>query len=133
MLTLKLFWTYVKKYWGFATLVLGFIVGILVMFWTGRSGTDWQQKIDELQNRHLKEIDQIRADEEKKNQELVKKYEQTMNDIQRQYDEKQKVLEEDKKREIEQIIKQYGKDPVQVTQQLSDLLPGVEVKMPEEF
>ena len=134
MTGLKITWAYLTKYFFLVTLVVGFGIGILLMFVSGKSSAaDWQKKIDDLQKKHEEEVNQIRAEEEKKNKELIDHYEKTMQDIQRQYDEKQKQLEDDKKQEIQDIIVQYGKDPVKVSQELSDLLPGIDVKLPEDF
>lgn len=134
MISLKIAWVYTKKYFFLVTLVLGFILGIVLMLVSGKtSNSDWQKRIDDLQKKHLEEIDAIRIEEEKKKKQLIDKYESTMKDIERQYDEKQKKLEDDKKKEIQDIIAQYGKDPIKVSQELADLLPGIDVKLPEDF
>ena len=134
MTTVKIVWSYVKKYSFLITLVLGFIFGIVLMFVTGKSSSvDWQKKIDDIEKQHEKEIQDIRAEEEKKNQELIKQYEATIQDIQKQYAEKQQELEEDKKKEIEDIIVEYGNDPAKVSQELADLLPGIDVKLPGDL
>ena len=67
MVGLKLTWVYFKKYFFMVTLIVGFIIGIALMFVSGRSSAaDWQKKLDDLQKKHLEEIDIIRAEEQKK-------------------------------------------------------------------
>lgn len=134
MLTIKVVWALLKKYFFMVTLVSGFVLGIVLMVILGKPPTvDWQKKIDDLNKKHIEEIERIRAEESRKVQELVKKYELTMKDIERQYVEKQQALEESKKKEIEDLIVQYGNDPKKVTAELANALPGIVVKMPEEF
>lgn len=134
MLTFKIAWSYTKKYFWLITLVIGFILGLVLMIVARRPmDADWQKRIDELQKKHLEEVERIRMEQEKKSLELIKKYEATLSDIERQYAAKQKKLEEEKRKEIEDIIVQYGNDPVKVTQELAGLLPGIEVKLPEDF
>lgn len=134
MLTIKVVWALLKKYFFMITLILGFVLGIILMLVAGKQPSiDWQKRMDDLNKKHVEEIERIRAEESRKVQELVKKYELTMKDIERQYVEKQQALEESKKQEIEDLIVQYGNDPKKVTAELANALPGIVVKMPEEF
>ena len=129
MVTLITIWTYIKKYWSYAALVLAVVFGYFLFH---KEQVDFSAELKKIQDAHDAEIKQIqdaRAQEQKEHEANVKKLQDTLDAVQKQYDAAQKDLDDKKKQEIIDLIKQYGDDPSALAQKLSDAT-GLTVVLP---
>ena len=129
MLVLKTIWAFVKKYWALIALV---VAAILMTAMGLGTKLDFASKLKAIQDAHdaeLKKIDDARAEEQHKNDENLKQLQDALTAVQKQYDTQRQQLDEKKKAEIEQIVKDYGDDPVLLAKKLSEAT-GFEVIMP---
>lgn len=120
MTALSTAWTYVKKYWGIAVLVVGSIAAFFLFRQQGESFADNLKKIQDLHADELKKIQDARAEEARQHEVNVKKLQETLDAVQKHYDEAKEQLDSKKKREIEEIVKQHGDDPDELAKKLSE-------------
>jgi len=107
-----------------------FVVGLLLLR-KDRSGL--LKQLEEIRTAHEKEIKQINAIREAerlKNEEDLFKLQKRLAEVQKQYDEAKIELDKKKKKEIEDLITQFGDDPVELAERLS-AATGFRVILPE--
>jgi len=129
-LFLKKIQAFLKKYWKYALASGAFIVGLLLLR-KDRSGL--LKQLEEIRTAHEKEIKQINAIREAerlKNEEDLFKLQKRLAEVQKQYDEAKIELDKKKKKEIEDLITQFGDDPVELAERLS-AATGFRVILPE--
>lgn len=129
MITIKIVWTFVKKYWQLVLLVVGGIAGVFLFRERENSFTEDYNKI---QDSHAKEIDAINKANDVERAQLEanqQKLQAALDAVQKQYDVNSKELDDKKKAEITQIVKDHGNDPVALSQKLSEAT-GFQVIMP---
>lgn len=123
-------WAYVKKYWGIAVLVIGALIAFFVFKHQDVSFADQLKKIQDAHDEELKQIQDARAEEQRQHAANEQKLQDTLAVVQKHYDEAQRDLDDKKKREIEQIVKDFGDDPLALAKKLSEatgmtvILPG---------
>lgn len=122
-------WAYVKKYWGIAALIIGAIVAFFVFKRQDVSFADQLKKIQDAHDVELKQIQDARAEEQRQHVANEQKLQDTLAVVQKHYDEAQRDLDDKKKREIEQIVKDYGDDPLALAKKLSEAT-GMTVILP---
>ena len=125
----KKLWVSIKTYWQLILLVAGGVVGY-VMF--RRQENLFTQNINNLLESHKEQIEKINAireEERKQRAENERKLREALDTVQAQYDLAKKDLDNKKKKEIEDIVKQYGSDPVELAKQLS-AVTGFSIIMP---
>lgn len=131
MLTLKLVWSYVKKYWFFIAIPVSFVVGALI-FSRGKA-VSIAAALKQVNDAHDEEIRQIQAAREQERAEHLvneEKLKTALAAVQKSYDDAMIELSERKKREVAELVKQYGDDPVTLAKKLSDAT-GFKVVLPE--
>lgn len=131
MITLKIIWAFVKKYWQVVALVVGAIAAVFVFHERENTFTEDYNKI---QDSHAKEIDAINKANDVERTQLVanqQKLQAALDAVQKQYDANTKQLDDNKKAEITQIIKDHGNDPVALAQKLSEST-GFTVILPKD-
>lgn len=129
MLTLKLIWANVRKYWWVAAAVVGFI---LFKRWTDQSG-DLAATLEKIQKAHQDEIDAINAANEQRSQatqQNLKKMQERLDAVEKQYAEAQQELDEQKKAEITDILAKDGHDPEALAKKLSEAT-GFRIILPD--
>lgn len=110
-----------KKYWQMLVLIVGAVVGVM-LFRRQESGFSSDLKlIRDAHDNELKQIRDARDEEKRQHLENQKRLEVALATIQEQYDAAKKDLDQKKKREIEDIVKQYGENPVELAKQLSSI------------
>jgi len=120
VLTLKIVWAFIKKYWGIIALVVGAIIGIL--FFRQRQ-TSFGEQLKQIQDNHSAEIAAIKK---AKNEEIAKhkaneaQLQKLLKSIEKQYVAQQQQLDAKKRAEVVQIVKKYGDDPVALANRLSE-------------
>lgn len=125
----KKLWVSIKTYWQLILLVAGGVVSY-VMF--RRQENLFTQNINNLLESHKEQIEKINAireEERKQRVENERKLRDALDAVQVQYDLAKKDLDNKKKKEIEDIVKQYGSDPVELAKQLS-AVTGFSIIMP---
>lgn len=129
-MTIKTLWAVVKKYWQLILLVVGAIISFFLF---RQKENSFVQDYQKIQDNHAKEIDTINAANKEEETKLLanqQKLQTALDAVQKQYDAQNQALDDKKKAEITQIVKDYGHDPVALTQQLSQAT-GFTVVMPE--
>lgn len=114
-------WIGVKTYWQLFLLILGTIVGYLIF---RKQEIAFGESVNKLLESHadqIKKINLIREDEKRQHEENEKRLKEALLAVQTQYDIAKKDLDERKKKEIEDIVKQYGDDPVELAKKLSSI------------
>ena len=123
-------WSYVKRYWSIALLVVGVIAG---MFFFRKEQTGFADNLAKLKAAHdeeLRAIEDARLRERQEHEANLKRLETTLAAVQVHYDEAKRELDTKKKKEIEAIVDQYSDDPVALAKKLSEatgfvvVLPG---------
>jgi hypothetical protein len=125
----KKLWVSIKTYWQLILLIAGGVVSY-VMF--RRQENLFTQNINNLLESHKEQIEKInviREEERKQRAENERKLREALDTVQAQYDIAKKDLDNKKKKEIEDIVKQYGNDPVELAKQLS-AVTGFSIIMP---
>lgn len=120
MTSLKILWSFVKKYWSYFALALGMIVGFLLL---RNQGAGFADKLKEIQTAHdeeLRKINAAREQERKEHEANLKRLEQSLKAVQEQYDAAKKDLDSKKKKEIEELVRLYKDDPETLAKKLSE-------------
>jgi len=119
----------IRTYWQLIFIVLGSIAGFFLF---RKQEVGFNDTVNKLLKNHSEEIDKInkiREEEKQQHLENEKKLKETLDVIQTQYDIAKKELDDKKKKQIEEIVKQYGNDPVKLAKQLSEAT-GFSIIMP---
>lgn len=120
LIALQKFWLVLKKYWQLIALVVGAVVGLVLLRSKDVSFAEDVKKIVDAHNDEIKKIDDARAEEERQQQENLKRMQDALNAVQQQYDAAKQQLDSKKKQEIEQMVHDYKDDPAALAQKLSD-------------
>lgn len=133
MLTLRLIWTYVKKYWFIAAIIVAFVVGGFLGLTRGKK-LNISQALRSVTLAHEEEIRQIQVAREIERSEHLaneQRLKDTLDAVQKQYDSAKKELDEKKKREVADLVKRYGNDPDTLAKKLADAT-GFKVVLPDQ-
>lgn len=130
MATLTIVWTYVKRYWSIAVLIVGGVVAFFVLRRRETSFIDEYERITATHEAELKRIADARAEEQRAHEANVLRMQKTLDAIQKRYDEAQETLDSRKKREVESIVKRYSSDPDVLASKLAEAT-GFKIIMPE--
>lgn len=125
------FWSWLKKYWQLILLILGAIVA--AVFFTQRelSFADDYRRIKEAHDEELRKIEEARAEERRRHEENAARLQKALDAIQKEYDARREELDKKKKKEIEEIVDEYGDDPVALAHKLSEAT-GFTVILPQD-
>lgn len=125
------FWSWLKKYWQLILLIVGAIIAAI--FFAGRevSFADDYKRIKEVHDEELKQIEEARAEERRKNAENAARLQKALAAVQKEYDSQREQLDNKKKKEIKKIVDEYGDDPVALAQRLSEAT-GFTVILPQD-
>ena len=117
---MKKIWTFFRDYWQLFVAAMGTLFGYLMF---KRNENEHEDTIKKLLDSHKDEIKKINTtfeEERKQREENEKKLKIALEAVQLEYEIAKKQLDEKKKKEIEEIVNQYGKDPVELAKKLSD-------------
>lgn len=117
---LLIFWSYVKKYWHYAVIVVLAVVGFF-LFNTQRNTV--AEALAEAQKRHddeLKAIREAMAAEEAKRAQNQKVLQETLIAVEKQYQDSQKQLDDKKRAEIKKIVEETHDDPEELARRLQE-------------
>ena len=123
MLQFQIAWSYIKKYWGFAVIVVSAILLIIFKLEADSQLRRLQQELSDNEKRHQQELDDIRKAHDVENQEHdahIKQLEDTLKQVEKQYEDAKSHLDDEKRAEIKQIIEKYSNDPNELAKKLSD-------------
>ena len=123
MLQFQIAWSYIKKYWGFAVIVVSAILLIIFKLEADSKLRRLQQELSDNEKRHQQELDDIRKAHDVENQEHdahIKQLEDTLKQVEKQYEDAKSHLDDEKRAEIKQIIEKYSNDPNELAKKLSD-------------
>jgi hypothetical protein len=123
MLQFQIAWSYIKKYWGFAVIVVSAILLIIFKLEADSQLRRLQQELSDNEKRHQQELDDIRKAHDVENQEHdahIKQLEDTLKQVEKQYEDAKSHLDDEKRAEIKQIIEEYSNDPNELAKKLSD-------------
>lgn len=120
MLTsLKVAFSYVKKYWWIAAAIVGFV---LFKRWMDQSG-DIAKTLEDIQKAHDEELKSIKdadAARSKATQDNIQKMQDRLDAVEKQYEAAQQQLDDSKREQIKQILATDSNDPDALSQKLSD-------------
>jgi c-di-AMP phosphodiesterase-like protein len=128
--SLHTIWTYVKKYWAYAALVIAVALGYFFFHKEQIDFADQMKKINDAHDSEMKAIKDARDQEAKEHAANAAKLQATLVAVQKQYDDAKKDLDEKKKREVESLVKQYNDRPDVLAKKLSEAT-GFKVVMPD--
>lgn len=120
MATLAVIWSYVKKYWSYAALLLAVIFGYLLFKKEQIDFADALKKIQEAHEEEIRKIQEAREEERRQHEANLKRLQDTLDAVQKQYDDAKKDLDTKKKKEIEDLVKQFGDNPDELAKKLSE-------------
>ena len=129
-----IFWNKVrdffKKYWGYIAM---FVAGgmIAAVAFKKKPEPDDMKMIRDSYDSQLDLSNQVRHEENRKEDEAKKKLDDGLAHVEKQYSEKKKNLDDNKKQEIKTILQQHQDDPVGLAEKLSKVT-GFKVNMPEK-
>jgi hypothetical protein len=124
------FWSFIKNYSKIILIIVFGVVGILFL---RKKHSDLLDEIEDLRDDHKEELEKIDIEREKERKAHKENEEQlkvTLDAIRRQYEEAKSELTYKKEKEVQKIVKQYGKNPDELSKQLSDAT-GFKVILPE--
>lgn len=128
-----IFWNKVrdffKKYWGYIVMFVGGVIAVLAF--KKKSEPDDTKTIRDSYDSQLDLSNQVRHEENRKEDEAKKKLDDGLAHVEKQYSEKKKNLDDNKKQEIKTILQQHQDDPVGLAEKLSKVT-GFKVIMPEK-
>jgi gas vesicle protein len=128
-----IFWNKVrdffKKYWGYIAMFVGGVIAVLAF--KKKSEPDDTKTIRDSYDSQLDLSNQVRHEENRKEDEAKKKLDDGLTHVEKQYSEKKKNLDDNKKQEIKTILQQHQDDPVGLAEKLSKVT-GFKVIMPEK-
>jgi gas vesicle protein len=128
-----IFWNKVrdffKKYWGYIAMFVGGAIAVLAF--KKKSEPDDTKTIRDSYDSQLDLSNQVRHEENRKEDEAKKKLDDGLTHVEKQYSEKKKNLDDNKKQEIKTILQQHQDDPVGLAEKLSKVT-GFKVIMPEK-
>lgn len=117
---LLVFWSYVKKYWQYAAIVVFAVLGFLVF---NKQRTSVAEALADAQKRHDDEVKAIReaqAAEEAKRAQNQKVLQETLVAVEKQYQDSQKQLDDKKRAEIKKIVEETHDDPEELARRLQE-------------
>lgn len=129
MTTLTIIWSYLKKYWGIAALIIGTVFAVLFLRNRTETFADQLKKIQDAHDAEIKQIQAARDEEQRQRLADEKRLQDALSAVQQQYDAANKDLDAKKKAEIAVLVKQYGNDPTALAQKLSEVT-GFVIVMP---
>lgn len=130
MLTLKLCWLFIKKYWSY---ILFIVIALFAIFFGSKTFTFSEElkKIRDIYDNEIKQIDEIRTTEKLQHKENQKKFNDRMAIIEKNYEQQQKTLDDKKRKEVETIVKNYSDKPIELAEQLKNAT-GFTIIMPKD-
>ena len=123
------FRAFTRTYWQLFLLVAG---GVLGAFLFRKRELGFAESVSKLMESHAEEMGRINAareEEKRQHAENEMRLRASLEAVQSQYEIAKKELDDKKKKEIEEIVKQYGNDPVELAKQLS-AATGFSIIMP---
>ncbi len=128
-----IFWNKVrdffKKYWGYIAMFAGGVIAVLAF--KKKSAPDDMKTIRDSYDSQLDLSNQVRHEENQKEDEAKKKLDDGLAHVEKQYSEKKKNLDDKKKQEIKAILQHHQDDPTGLAEKLSKVT-GFKVIMPEK-
>jgi len=130
MLTLKLCWLFIKKYWSY---ILFIVIALFAIFFGSKTFTFSEElkKIRDIYDNEIKQIVEIRTTEKLQHKENQKKFNDRMAIIEKNYEQQQKTLDDKKRKEVETIVKNYSDKPIELAEQLKNAT-GFTIIMPKD-
>lgn len=125
------FFTFAKKYWNVALLIVSAIAGFLFYRREQEKFSDRYRQLQDAHDEELKKIQDAREEERHQHEVNLKKLQSTLDLIQRKYDEDKRAFDDKKKQQVEQLVKKYGKSPDDLAKKLSEAT-GFKVILPED-
>lgn len=129
MHALSVAWTYVKKFWSLALLIIGAVVAFVLFRRKESTFVDRLQQINALHAEEIQKINSIREEEARQHEANLKQLQDTLDMVQRRYDEAKRNLDDKKRREVEDIVKRFSNDPDALAKKLSEAT-GFKIVMP---
>ena len=120
MITLKIVFAFVKKYWWLFLAIAGFIIFKLVFRQETR---DISEVISDIQKKHEEELRSIKEAETRRTQVLEEnalRLQARLNEIEQQYKVAQAVLDDKKRDQLNTILKESQDDPDELARRLSE-------------
>jgi len=128
-----IFWNKVrdffKQYWGYIAMFVGGVIATLAF--KKKPEPDDMKTIRDSYDSQLDLSNQIRHEENQKEDEAKKKLDDGLAHVEKQYSEKKKNLDDKKKQEIKTILQHHQDDPIGLAEKLSKVT-GFKVIMPEK-
>jgi len=120
MHALSVAWTYVKKFWSLALLIIGAVVAFVLFRRKESTFVDQLQQINALHAEEIQKINSIREEEARQHEANLKQLQDTLDMVQRRYDEAKRNLDDKKRREVEDIVKRFSNNPDALAKKLSE-------------
>lgn len=120
---------FLKKYWGYIAVFFGGVIAVLSL--KRKSEPSDVKQVRDSYDAQIDLGNQVRHEENQKEDEATKKLASDLAHVQKQYVEQKKDLTDKKKEEIKTILQQHGDDPAGLAEKLSKVT-GFKVIMPEK-
>ena len=120
MLTLRIIFVFMKKYWWVFLAIAGFIIYKLVF---KQPTGDIAEVLAEIQKKHEEELKAIKEADERRMkayEENSRKLQERLTEIERQYAAAQQELDDKKRKELTKILEESHNDPDELAQRLAD-------------
>ena len=128
-----IFWNkvndFLKKYWGYIAMFAGGMIAAVAF--KKKPEPDDMKMIRDSYDSQLDLSNQVRHEENQKEDEAKKKLDDGLALMEKQYSEKKKNLDDNKKQEIKTILQQHQDDPIGLAEKLSKVT-GFKVIMPKK-
>ena len=109
-----------RDYWQLLMAAIGTFFGFLLLRRKDREHEDSIKKMLDSHKIEIEKINFVIEEERRQRAENEKQLKIALEAVQLEYETAKKQLDEKKKKEIEEIVNQYGKDPIELAKKLSE-------------
>ena len=126
-MSLRILWSFFKKYWAIFVALLGVAVGYFLL---RRNNIDVGKIIQDINDDHQKDLNSINSknDAIEREKEKIKQEEQKkLDELNKKYEEEQKKLEEEQKKNVDQILEQTNSDPDELAKKIAQITGSTKI------
>ena len=109
-----------KKHWEIVAMVVGSLFALLLLGSREMSFANNYKQIKETHDEELRKIQKAREVEREQHLVNEKKLKDTLVIVQKEYDQAQLKLDSKKKKEVEKIVSEFGHNPNELANKLSE-------------
>lgn len=120
-LSLKQFWTWVKKNWKITVLAVWSVLVWVLSRRSSKAAIEIMNANKESYEAQIQSLKEQRKIERSKVEELHLKYKETIDTIEEKYKIKEKELTRKEKKKVKEIVKQAKEDPVEINNKIENL------------